>query len=96
MSTRGGFPVGFRCLRVTRIAGAFSGYALGAIHRLEDGSCWRQATDRTELVSADRPRAWVYTDGDTLFLDVDGARGVVEVAAYCDPDVKLEPGHSAG
>lgn len=96
MTERGGFPTGFRCLRVTRIAGPFSGYARGAIHRLEDGSCWRQVIDQTEPVSIDRPLAWLYTDGGVCYLDVDETHGVVEVAACVDPDVKLPPGHSAG
>jgi hypothetical protein len=96
MSKRSGFPTDFRCLRVTRIAGPFTGYAREAIHRLEDGSCWRQVTDRTEALSIDRPQAWLYTDGNVHYLDVDGAHGVVEVAACVDPDAKLGPSHSAG
>jgi hypothetical protein len=95
MAKRGGFPTNFRCLRVTRIAGPFSGYARGAIHRLEDSSCWRQVADRTEPVQAEGPLAWIYTDGNVCYLDVDGAHGVVEVAACVDPDQPTKPGLDA-
>lgn len=76
---------GFRCLYHSRIAGPFLGYAPSAIHRLDDGTVWRQVSDRTEHVDAERPEAWVYTDGTDCYLDVEGAGGVVQVSRCVDP-----------
>lgn len=76
---------GFRCLHVSRIAGQFTGYAPATIHRLEDGSTWRQVYDLTEHVSAESPRAWIYTDGVNCYLDVEGTHGVVRVSQCVDP-----------
>jgi len=48
------------------------------IHRLDDGTAWKQVSDRIEHVYGGRPEARIYGD-EVLYLSVDRVSGVVEV-----------------
>lgn len=70
---------GMRCLYVSRIVGTFLGFAPDTIHRLDDGSIWRQVGTRIEHVYIERPECRVFTDENRCYLEVEGVLGMVEV-----------------
>jgi hypothetical protein len=66
----------------SRIQGTFLGYALGVIHRLDDGSEWEQVENAQEYVYRERPRCRIIWDDERHWIDVDGTSGIAEVRKY--------------
>jgi hypothetical protein len=70
-------------IRERRIDGVFEGYRGGRVHRLADGSRWRQEDATSEHVYRERPAAKLLRDGTgRTFLAVEGTSGVVWVVPY--------------
>ena len=66
----------------SRIVGTFLGYALGVVHRMDDGSEWEQVGNVEEYVYRERPTCRIIWDRERHWIDVEGTSGVAEVRRY--------------
>lgn len=64
---------------VSRIDGAFKGWAGRGVYKLASGQVWKQVQYKYEYRYAYGPTARIWRDGSTHYLEVEGMDEIIEV-----------------